>query len=417
MNETRGLALETLRAAFAEAREIYLQAGVGEPFILRELLSLAPELLDGRSITACLLPGMNEFDYAALNPTVQLESFMLPAGSRGTFEAARTRIRPLAYSEIAAHLQRGPPPDLAILQVAPPDEDGLCSLGPCADFAPLVWPRARRRLGVVNPQLPRTRRGPAVPFAALDYRLEASSPFVTAETANADPVLAAIGALIARLIPDGAAIQSGIGGAPAAAVTALFDRRGLIVRSGMVTPAYQSLAEAGALDEAAEHVTGMALGPEAFTRWAADYFVFADARTTHGAAALAATPSLHTINSALEVDLFGQANLEWRGGKLFSGLGGAPDFARAARRSAGGWAILALPSCGRGAGVSRIVPRLDTPTISLPRDDADIVVTEHGVARLRGMEQNARAERMIAIADPLHRAALHAAWKQMRQRL
>ena len=417
MKETTAHSLGTLRAAFADAHLIYLQAGVGEPLAMRQLLSLAPELLDGRRITACLLPGMNEFDYAALNATVRVESFMLPAGSRNTFEAGRCEIRPLPYSEIATYLQLAPPPDLAILQVAPADADGLCSLGPCADFAPLVWPRAGRRLGVINPLLPRSRRGPAVPLAALDYRIEVSGPFITAEADAEDPVLASIGGLIAGLIPDGAAIQSGIGGAPAAAVGALGGHRGLRVRSGMVTPAYQGLADGGALDERADHVTGMALGPVAFSQWAADYFVFADARTTHGADALAATPGLHTINSALEVDLFGQANLEWRGGRLFSGLGGAPDFARAARRSAGGRAILALPASGRRAGASRIVSRLETPTVSLPRDDTDTVVTEHGIAHLRGLGQDARAERLIAIADPDRREGLQAAWERIRRGL
>ena len=91
-------------------------------------------------------------------------------------------------------------------------------------------------------------------------------------------------------------------------------------------------------------ITGLALGPDAFVRWAMDAFEFADATVTHGAASLIGVERLFAINSALEVDLFGQANVEWRGGRLMSGLGGAPDFARAARRSPGGRAILALPA-------------------------------------------------------------------------
>src|SRR5947209_18307882 len=134
----------------------------------------------------------------------------------------------------------------------------------------------------------------------------------------------------------------------------------------MVTEGYRTLARAGALDPAADHVTGLALGSDDFMAWAADAFVFADATVTHGPAVLAATPRLHALNSALEVDLFGQANLEWRGGRLASGLGGAPDFAAAARRSSGGRAVLALPASGRGGALSRIIPRLEAPTVSLP---------------------------------------------------
>jgi acyl-CoA hydrolase len=117
------------------------------------------------------------------------------------------------------------------------------------------------------------------------------------------------------------------------------------------------------------------------------------------------------------VDLFGQANIEWRSGRLVSGLGGAPDFARAARASPGGRAILALPATAAGGSVSRIVARLDAPAVSLARDDADLVVTEHGVADLRGAAMEARAEALIAIAAPEHRDRLAEAWAALRRRL
>ena len=115
------------------------------------------------------------------------------------------------------------------------------------------------------------------------------------------------------------------------------------------------------------------------------------------------------------MDLFGQANVEWRGGRLISGLGGAPDFARAARRSPGGRGILALPATVAGGALSRIVPRLASPTVSIPRDDTDLVITEHGVADLRGNSLEERAEALIAIAAPAHRGELAEAWANMRR--
>jgi acyl-CoA hydrolase len=396
---------------------VYVQGAIGEPLALRAILSRIPEVLSGVSLTACLLPGMNEFDYAALNPDARLTTFLLPGGLRASFEAGRVEVRPLPYSQIAAAFAADAPFDLAIFQVTPPDAAGLCSFGPCADFPGLIWPRAGRRLAFVNPRLPRAPRGPAIPWAAIDVAIEADGPFITGADGEPGAELDRIASLVAALVPDGAAIQTGIGGAPAAAVGRLTDRRGLVVRSGMVTPGYQALAEAGALDPGADHVTGLALGPEAFMRWGAERFVFADATVTHGAAALAATPRLLALNSALEVDLFGQANLEWRGGRLASGLGGAPDFARAARRSDGGRAVLALPSTARGGTISRIVGRLAAPTVSIPRDDTDLVVTEHGVADLRGTGLDPRARALIAIADPAHRPALAAAWEVLRRGL
>ena len=408
---------DAVLGAFRPGRRIYLQGATGEPLGLRRILAGAPEVLDGVEITACLLPGMNEFDYAGLHPGARLTTFLLPGGLRGSFEAGGTRVRPLPYSQIAAAFATDPPFDLAIFQVTPPDADGMCSFGPLADFPGLIWPRARRRLAFVNAALPRATRGPLIPFDAIEVAVEADGPFILGTEGAADGELAAIADRIAAMIPDGAAIQTGIGGAPAAAVGRLAGRRGLVTRSGMVTEGYRTLALAGALDPAADHVTGLALGSEDFMRWAAGRFVFADATVTHGAAVLAATPRLWALNSALEVDLFGQANLEWRGGRLASGLGGAPDFAAAARRSSGGRAVLALPSTARSGTIPRIVPRLDAPTVSLARDATDLVVTEHGVADLRGTGLDERAEALIAIASPAHRAALAEAWERMRRRL
>jgi acyl-CoA hydrolase len=404
-------------AEFRPGADIYLQGAVGEPLALRDILGKAPAALEGVSLTSCLLPGMNEFDYAALWPGARLTTFLLPGGLRRSFESGGVVVRPMSYSQIAAHLMTEPGPDLAILQVTPPDGNGLCSLGPCADFSPLVWPRARRRLAFVNADLPRAPRGPTIPWDAIDVAIAADGPFITGPDTPVSAGQRAIAAHIAALIPDGAAIQTGIGGAPAAALAGLADRRGLIVRSGMVTEGYRGLAEAGALDPSADHITGLALGTPDFMRWAADRFIFADATVTHGAQSLAGTDRLFAVNSALEVDLFGQANLEWRGGRLASGLGGAPDFARAARRSPGGRAILALPATAAGGRLSRIVARLEAPTVSVPRDDTDLVITEHGVADLRGGDLDARAEALIAIAAPDQRHALAEAWAAIRRGL
>lgn len=404
-------------AEFRPGLTVYLQGGGGEPLALQSILKASPDALDRVSITSCLLPGINSFDYAALHPEARLTVFMLPPALRASFEAGRVIVRPMAYSQIAQALGIGLAPDLAIVQVTPPDADGLCSFGPCTDFGPLVWSRANRRLAFINSALPRLRSGPTIPFAALDVIVESHGLFIAGADAPASPEQTRIAEIIAGLAPDGAAIQTGIGGAPAAAVARLADHRRLVIRSGMVTQGYRHLAEAGALDPDADHVTGLAYGPTAFMAWAAARLTFADATVTHGADALACVPRLFAINSALEIDLFGQANIEWREGRLVSGLGGAPDFARAARRSPGGRAILALPATANGGKVSRIVPRLKTPTVSIPRDDIDLVVTEHGVADLRGGSIDERAGSLVAIAAPDHRRWLAEAWIEVRRKL
>jgi len=342
---------------------------------------------------------------------------MLAPAFRAGFEAGRVSVRPLPYSQIAHALAHDAPPDLAIVQVSPPDPDGRCSLGPCVDFAPLVWPRAKRRMAFINPNVPRAARGYSVAFSSIDVAVETDLPYISGEEGPGSDEQNAIAAHVAALVPDGAALQTGIGGAPAAALAKLADRRNLRVRSGLVTEGYRTLSHAGALAPDAEHLTGMAYGSADFMRWAAENFAFVDATVTHGAEGLAATDKLFAINSALEIDLFGQANIEWRGGRLVSGLGGAPDFASAARRSNGGRAILALPATAGGGKISRIVARLDAPTVSLPRDATDLVITEHGVADLRGTSLDARAEALIAVAAPGFRAALADQWRAIRGRL
>ncbi len=143
----------------------------------------------------------------------------------------------------------------------------------------------------------------------------------------------------------------------------------------------------------------------------------AGCKVTHDACWLAALPRLQAVNSALSVDLFGQASLEVADGRAVSGLGGAGDFACGARQSPGGLSIVALPSTHAGRARSRIVPRLDDGIASLPRGDLDVVVTEHGAADLRGPCVHDRAEVLAAVADPAFQPALADAWREVRARL
>ncbi len=410
--------LDALLAVFQPGANIFIPGGPGEPLALRRILSDHPDRAAGVRFVGCLLPGMNDFDYAGLHPDARLTTFLFPPAFRASFEAGRVRVLPLAYSQIAEHLAEVAPIDAAILQVTPPDAEGVCSFGLTADFPPLVWRRAARRIGLINPSMPRPARAVKIPYGALDLAIELDAPVISAADASVSPEVAAITDHVAALIPDGACIQTGIGGAPAAIYGCLTSHRNLTVRSGMITPGFQALAESGAL--AAEgHIAGFALGEAGFHQFLAqnDLVTFADARTTHGAAALWGIANFISIGSALEVDLFGQVNLEWRGGRMVSGVGGAPDFIRAAANSPGGRAIIALPAGAGGGRVSRIVPRLASPTASIGRNDIDTVVTEHGAATLRGLSLDERAEALIAIAEPARQADLASAWSELRASL
>jgi acyl-CoA hydrolase len=401
--------------AFHPGAQVFVPGATGEPIALREILRADPERAAGVDFVGCLLPGMNDFDYAALHPTARLTTFLFPPAFRASFEAGRVRVLPLAYSQTAEYLAETAPIDTAILQVAPPDADGMCSLGLAADFPPLVWRRAGRRIGLINPDLPQPARAAKIPFSALDVTVEIAAPVIEAADAPISAEVAAIVARVAALIPDGASLQTGIGGAPAAIYEQLTAHKNLTIRSGMVTPGFQTLAESGAL-AAGGHIAGVALGTAGFYRFLAenDVVAFADARVTHGPASLALIQRFVSVNSALEIDLFGQVNLEWRGGRMVSGVGGAPDFIRAASRSPGGRSIIALPASAGGGKLSRIVPRLTSTTSSISRNDIDTVVTEFGAASLQGLSLDERAHALMAIADPRHQAGLAEGWATIR---
>jgi acyl-CoA hydrolase len=405
--------MRALLDLFRPGETVYLPGATGEVVALADALAADPDRLRGVHVLSCLLPGMNNVDYAAMAEDARITTFLMQPHLRASYEAGCVGVMPLSYSGIARFMRDSAPIDLAIAHVSPPDANGASSFGIAADFSPIAWARARRRVAIVNSMMPSMQRGPRLHIADADLVVDCESPLIEVKPSAPSDELTKIAQLAASLVPDGAALQVGIGGAPGAVWAALSDHRNLRLRSGMAGQGFRVLAEKGALAEERDHCVGIAAGTKAFYDYLAktDLVAFADTLTTHDGAALAGLPAFTAINSALEIDLFGQVNLEWQGGRMFSGVGGAPDFVRAALASPGGQAMILMPSTARGGSVSRIVPRLDAPTVSLGRADADIVVTEHGVARLRGCSMAERAEALIAIADERFREELRSVWQ------
>ncbi|MBI1360196.1 MAG: acetyl-CoA hydrolase [Alphaproteobacteria bacterium] len=384
---------------------IFVQGATGEPAAFIETLRAAPDRLVGVDLWSCLVPGINTFDYGALHPEMRFTSFMASPALAASIASGTTTIRNLPYSQIGPLLD-SLTFDAAILQVAPPQGDA-CSFGVCCDTGPIVWPRARRRIAYINSRMPRIANAETLPLDAIDLAIETDEPLIAAAAAKSNETLAAIARIAAPLVPDGAAIQSGIGQAPGAVIAALDKHRGLSIHSGLVTPEYRRLAEAGALDEGAAHLSGIAYGDKDFYAWLGEtgLIAFRSILETHSPAGLAATPGFTSINSALEVDLSGALNIEWLSDRRISSLGGAPDYIRGAVASRGGRSIIALPATTR-TGASRILPRLAPGAQSIAGEETDVIVTEHGAAELRGLGPEARARALIAIAAPEHREML-----------
>jgi acyl-CoA hydrolase len=408
----------TLLDTLDEGASIYVQGAAGEARAFCDLVD-ADCGLRAPSFFSSLIPGLNSFDYTAKIPGARLRTLLVPAALRPAFDAGRATVWPVSYATAATLLSRDGAFDLAVAQARPPDVRGNCDLGVVADFLPLIWGTAKRRLLIINPEVPRLAGAATVRLADADAVLEGAGapPAVVPPTLNSSS--ARVASSVAGLIRDRDTLQIGIGTIPDQVLGALCSHRDLRIHSGAVGDGLIALAEAGALCTGRIHRTGAVIGSSALYEFAAanDIMAMVDTLTTHAPHIFPAIPRFVSINTALEIDLFGQVNLEWRHGRLAGGIGGAPDFMLGARLSPDGCSIIALPATiGQGSG-SRIVARLAGPTVSIGRHEADTIVTEYGVARIRGLSLDARAEALIELAAPEFRAPLCEAWREQRAKL
>jgi acyl-CoA hydrolase len=388
-------------------QRVFIQGGPGECVALIDLLKANPGAARGVELWSCLVPGINTFDYGSLPDGPNVVTFMASPARAPSIATGRTRIDAMPYSEIGATLARTVF-DVAILHAAPPRADGLCSFGVSCEAALLVWPKAGMRVALLNEKMPSFPISDGIHMKAIELAIPIDAPLLSPKAdSTRSAALDAIARHAAALVPNDATIQWGIGEAPRAIVAALTGHRDLRIHSGLVTPELRMLSEAGALAPGGWCLSGIAWGGTDFYDWLKDAprTAFRSMNITHGANIVPHLADFVSIGSALEVDLEGNINLEWLDGKRVSSVGGAPDFMRGAAASAGGLSVIAMPSASR-SGRSRIVPRLQH--ISIAADLADAIVTEHGVARLRGLDRQERARALIRISAPDHREALSA---------
>lgn len=394
---------------------VYAPGAEGESALVVEALKAAPEAAAGVRFVGVWLPGYNRTDYAALHPQARSTAFFVGPELRKSFADGKVGYVPVSYAGIYDHLRDREAVDLALLHVSEPDEAGRVSLGVANDFAPAILDKAKMTVAHVNPLMPRTR-GTTIAYADLDSVIDAPCP-LAGRAAAIDPVFAAIGGHLAAFIDDGDTLEVGIGGVQGV-LTAFTDKRGLAIHAGALTDAVLPLVQAGAIAARENAITtGIAWGSDALYGFVRDdpRVRFAPVGWTHAIATLAGIERLKAINAAIEVDLLGQVNAEMVGGRRISSAGGITDFMRGARLSPGGFSVVALPATAKRGTVSRIVPTLEPGTaVSVARTDMELVATEHGVADLRGLSVDARAEALIAIAAPQFRDGLAQAWRQRR---
>jgi acyl-CoA hydrolase len=344
---------------------------------------------------------------------VDLESPFVGPGMRGS---PRLRYYPGRLSLVPVLLREHLPPDVVLIQASPP-AGGTLSLGTEVNILPAAIEAVRARGGLViaqlNRKVPYTYGDAVLHPGDVDYAIEADATLPSPGVRPPVSVNAEIGERVAGLIQDGGTLQLGIGGVPDAVVARLAGRRGLRVWSEMFSDGVLLLAKSGALDPEHQITASFAFGGPELYAWMDRNPLIRMTRTetTNDPAIIARRPLMTSVNSALEVDLFGQANAAWVHGVIYSGFGGQTDFVVGALHSAGGRAIVALPSWHPKADVSTVVPRLSGPATSFQHS---FIVSDQGTAAIWGRDACAQAAQMVAhVAHPSAREELRAAGGQL----
>jgi acyl-CoA hydrolase len=289
------------------------------------------------------------------------------------------------------------PPDVVIAHCAPP-VDGQFSLGTEVNVLPAAIEACRARGGlvvaVVNQHMPYTFGDAQVDTAQVDVAVTLDEPLPLRPGTVVDDASLQVATRVAARVADGATLQMGIGAVPDAAVSALRDRRGLGIWTEMFSDGLLVLDRAGALDDNRPVTASFCFG-------SAELYEYVDrnprirmlrTEKTNDPGLIARNPSMTSINTALEVDLYGQANASRVRGRIHSGYGGQTDFIVGALHSQGGQAMIALRSWHPKADASAIVPLLDEPVTSF---QPSVVVTDQGVAELFGQDEKAQTRALI----------------------
>ncbi len=300
-------------------------------------------------------------------------------------------------------------PDAVLLHTSLP-RDGKVSLGIEVNVLPAAIDQTRARGGLVlaqvNPHMPYTFGASEIPVESIDGLLEVDEPLTSPVTHGSEEAATAIGERIAAFAADGTTLQLGIGLIPTVAARMMSGRRGLRVWSEMISDGVVDLDHAGALDPDAPIYTSFLIGSPELYAWADGnrQLHMLRTETVNDPARIAAHHCMLSVNAAMQVDLFAQANASFVDEHIYSGFGGQPDFVSGALHSPGGHAIVALHAWHDKTDSSAVVPVLTNPVTSFQHS---AVISEHGCAELFGRSQHAQAQLLIEqVADPRARADL-----------
>jgi 4-hydroxybutyrate CoA-transferase len=392
---------------------VLLAPGCGDPValvgeILRQADRLAPLTLMGGLRLDDYPFGASTYAGKIRFATWHMSPLLAAAVQRGDVDFV-----PARYFDTVSLFAAGGPwaPDAVLAHVSPPDPGGYLSLGVSVSY---LLPAARRAplvIAQVNPRMPRTLGNAFLHRSQVDVWTPVEHPLLEYPPTPVGDVERRIAGYVADLVPDGVTLQVGVGSIPQAVMEALAGKKDLGVHSLLVEPMLP-LVRSGVITNARKRLhpgrmdVGEIMGTAALFEWSHENRLvnMEPSDLVHDPEVVGALGDFVSVNSALEVDLWGQVNAESVDGRQVTGIGGQFDFVLGAARAEGGRSIIALPATASRGARSRIVARLAAGArVTTPRFLADYVVTEHGVAALRGKSDAGRARELLHIADPAFR--------------
>jgi len=397
-------------------QRVFIGTGTAEPLELVSALTKRAYELPDTEIVHLLTFGEAPYAHKEMAQYFRVNSFFIAENVRGIIQEGLGDYTPIHLSDIPRLFNSGQLPlDVALIQVTPPDAHGMCSLGVSVDIVKSATANASLVIAQVNPNMPRTLGDSLIHIYDIDVLvptevaiLEMSAPEVNETTRH-------IAENLAALIEDGSTIEVGIGRIPQALLGFLGGKKDLGIHTEMISDGIVDLVKAGVITGARKTVdrgklvASFCLG----TRKLYDFIdnnpvvAFHPTEYVNNPSVINQQYKMVAINMALQIDLTGQVCADSIGSKFFSGVGGQVDFNRGAAKSAGGKAIIALPSTAKDGTLSRIVTQLSPGAgVVTTRAGVHYVVTEFGVAYLHGKSIQERALALISIAHPDFRAQL-----------
>ena len=399
---------------------IYIQGSTSIPEVLSQALADRGNELKDVTIYAAFAVGRREAPFCKpeYKEAFNVKSLFVANNIRRWLADGYGTTIPAFLGEIPAMFRDGTLPlDAVFLNVSPPDKDGYCSFGVSADLAVSALECARKVIVQINKAMPYSYGDALIHVSRIDAAVEVDDPLVEVPTAVPTGTDSAIGRHIAELIPDGATLQIGVGGIPNAVLSALKDHQHLGLHTEAMTDGVLPLLESGVIDNSQKtvcsgiSVASLALGSKRLYEYM-DYrkdLLLKDVAWTNAPFRIAQNPKVMAINSAVEVDLTGQVCADSIGTRIISGVGGQHDFMYGGSLSEGGKTFIAIPSMTE-KGRSKISPVLtEGAGVVTTRHMVQHIVTEYGVASLRGKSLAERARAMVSIAHPSVREELERA--------